>query len=208
MTSTLTVPEILTPPFRADAVSLLRSYFGPISGATGWTGSRFERFAGGGDGSDVADRFTAADLVAVTLLSVDVPARGAIDLLETRADEFSALLTEIPTDLELVDVVSIPESWAPTRLWTALRDIRGIGWVTAGKLVARKRPFLIPVYDTVVQGAVRPTGSFWEALRVALRAHDRALHRYLVELRDEAEIGTDISPLRVFDVVVWMAFRP
>ncbi|WP_251149765.1 DUF6308 family protein [Cellulosimicrobium sp. Marseille-Q4280] len=207
MTSTLNVPKILTPGSRAQAVEHLRRYFGPVDGTSGWAGSRFERLAGGGDRPDVADRFTADDLVAVSLLSVNVPPHGAIQLLESRADELARLLAEIPHDLELVDVESIPDDWAPNRLWAALRDVRGIGWVTAGKLLARKRPRLIPVYDSVVQEAVTPTASFWEALRAALRADDRALHRHLLSLRDEAGIGDDISALRVFDVVVWMQNR-
>ncbi|PTU57882.1 hypothetical protein DBB34_01810 [Sphaerisporangium cinnabarinum] len=178
-----------------------------MGGTTGWAGSRFERLAGGGDRPETVDRFTADDLVAVSLLSVNVPPHGAIDLLETRADEFAQLLAEIPHDVELVDLESIPDDWAPGRLWEALRDIHGIGWVTAGKLLARKRPRLVPVYDTVVRAAVQPTASFWEALRAELRADDRALHRHLVSLRDEAGIGDDISALRVFDVVVWMHHR-
>ncbi|MET7132644.1 DUF6308 family protein [Cellulosimicrobium sp. MI9406] len=207
MTSTLIVPPVLTPPLRGEAVKHLRRYFGPVGATTGWAGSRFERLAGGGDRPETADRFTADDLVAVSLLSVNVPPHGAIDLLETRADEFAQLLAEIPHDVELVDLESIPDDWAPGRLWEALRGIQGIGWVTAGKLLARKRPRLVPVYDTVVRAAVQPTASFWEALRAELRADDRALHRHLLSLRDEAGIGDDISALRVFDVVVWMHHR-
>ncbi|MGW9416974.1 DUF6308 family protein [Cellulosimicrobium funkei] len=207
MTSTLIVPPILTPPLRDEAVKHLRRYFGPVGGTTGWAGSRFERLAGGGDRPETADRFTADDLVAVSLLSVNVPPHGAIELLEARADEFAELLAEIPHDVELVNLESIPDDWAPVRLWETLRDIHGIGWVTAGKLLARKRPRLVPVYDTVVRAAVQPTASFWEALRAELRADDRALHRHLVSLRDEAGIGDDISALRVFDVVVWMHHR-
>lgn len=207
MTSTLTVPAILTASRRDEAVDHLRRYFAPVAGTTGWAGSRFERLSGGGDRPETADRFMADDLVAVSLLSVNVPPHGAIQLLESRADEFAQLLAEIPRDLELVDVESIPDGWAPSRLWEALHGIRGIGWVTAGKLLARKRPRLIPVYDTVVQAAVKPTASFWDALRAALRADDRALHRHLLSLRDEAGIGDDISALRIFDVVVWLHHR-
>ncbi|MGO1239805.1 MAG: DUF6308 family protein [Cellulosimicrobium funkei] len=202
MTSSVIVPPVLTPPLRGEAVKHLRRYFGPVGGTTGWAGSRFERLAGGGDRPETVDRFTADDLVAVSLLSVNVPPHGAIDLLETRADEFAQLLAEIPHDVEIVDLESIPDDWAPGRLWKTLRDIHGIGWVTAGKLLARKRPRLVPVYDTVVATA--------ESLghgHGAPRAHDRALHRHLVSLRDEAGIGDDISALRVFDVVVWMHHR-
>lgn len=55
----------------------LRRYFGiglpPGVGA--FTGDRFEHLAGGGDRRQVADRFTAEDLVAVQTLSVTVPPR-------------------------------------------------------------------------------------------------------------------------------------
>ncbi|MBD5785055.1 hypothetical protein IF650_02570 [Cellulosimicrobium terreum] len=207
MTSTLTVPDIVKPEHTAAAVSHLRRYFAPVDGTTGWTGSRFERLGGGGDRPEVANRFTAEDLVAVSLLSVNVPPHGAIQLLESRADEFAGLLEEIPRDVDLVALDEIPEGWAATRLWTALRDIHGIGWVTAGKLLARKRPRLVPVYDAVVRSAVRPTASFWEALHASLRAEDRGLHEHLLSLRAESGIGDDISALRVFDVAVWMEHR-
>jgi hypothetical protein len=207
VTSTLTVPEILEHPQREQAVAHLRRYFGQVTAKTGWSGSRFERFAGGGDRPEVADHFTAEDLVAVSLLSVNVPPLGALQILETRADELSDLLARVPRSLELVDVDEIPADWAPNVLWSALRDVPGVGWVTAGKLMARKRPHLVPVYDSVVQAAATPTGSFWDALRTALRVDERALHRHLLSLRDEAEIGDDISVLRVFDVVVWMHYR-
>lgn len=207
MTSTLTIPDILTPAHREDAVAHLRRYFGTVSSTAGWAGSRFERLGGGGDLPRAVNRFTAEDLLAVTLLSVQVPPHGVLELLESRTDEFARLLAAIPTDLELVEAPELPGNWPPNALWSALQSIPGIGWVTAGKLMARKRPHLIPVYDRVVRAAVMPTGSFWEALRNALNADDRALYKHLESLRDEAGIGSDISILRVFDVVVWMHYR-
>ncbi|PFG44796.1 hypothetical protein ATJ88_3533 [Isoptericola jiangsuensis] len=203
------VPAILGRSRRDEAVRHLRCYFDTVTDGSGWTGSRFERFRGGGDAVDVADTFTADDLVAVTLLSVQVPPRSALWLLEDRAAEFAELLAAVPRDLDLVDVdpVDIHPDWPAWRLWTALTRLHGVGWVTAGKLLARKRPRLAPVYDSVVRGAVAPTGSFWAWLAAALRADDRALHRHLLSLRDEAAIGPDVSALRVFDVVVWMEHR-
>jgi hypothetical protein len=60
------------------AVERLRHYRQP--GA--FSGSAFETLAGAGDTPEVADEFTAADLVAITTLSVSVPGWGAIDLLD------------------------------------------------------------------------------------------------------------------------------
>jgi hypothetical protein len=83
-----------------------------------------------------------------------------------------------------------------------LNDVPGIGWVTANKLCARKRPLLLPVYDTVVKAALQPTRqSFWEPLRNEFA--DGELQSRLMELRDEAGVP-NLSLLRVLDVAVWM----
>ncbi len=91
------------------------------------------------------------------------------------------------------------------QLWHKLDQIHGIGWVTAGKLLARKRPRLIPVYDNVVRDVVGKPDSFWLGLRAALRADGRGLQERLVRMRTQAEVGDDISAIRVFDVVAWMS---
>ena len=201
----LTLPATLTPAGRTYAVAYLRDYFAPVSASSGYTGSRFERLGGGGDRPGVADEFTPEDLVAVTVLSVEVPGRAALEILEHRRSRLHELLRQIPTDLNLVDVEpdTITKAWAPWRLDTELRLITGLGPTTVSKLIARKRPRLIPVYDSVVQDLVRPVGGFWASLNGALRADDRALQKQLIALREKSGIGQDISPLRVFDVVAW-----
>ena len=201
----LTVPATLTPAGRAYAVAYLRDYFAPVAGSSGYTGSRFERLGGGGDRPAIANEITTEDLVAVTLLSVEVPGRAALELLEHRRSKLHGLLRQIPTDLDLVDVEpgTITKSWAPWRLDAELRSITGLGPTTVSKLIARKRPRLVPVYDSVVQGLVKPGGGFWASLNGALRADDRALQKHLIALREKSGIGQDISPLRVFDVVAW-----
>lgn len=51
---------------------------------------------------------------------------------------------------------------AADRAWHLLEDQDDMGWVTAGKLLARKRPRLVPVYDRVVRCAFGTRGlSFW-----------------------------------------------
>ncbi|MET7497789.1 DUF6308 family protein [Streptomyces sp900116325] len=200
--------------FVADpqAVVDLRRYFGIglPSGGVPFTGSRFEHLAGGGDRPEVADRITAEDLVAVQTLSVTVPAPVALDILEGRLSAtLSGLLHAIPGDTDMVDAEAdvVADGSPADRAWHLLRDQPDVGWVIAGKLLARKRPRLLPVYDRVVRCAVGRPPSFWLALHAALRADDRALHHQLLDLRQAAGLPETVSALRVCDVAVWMGHR-
>lgn len=201
----LRLPHTLTSEGRDQAIDYLRSYFAPRTTTSGYTGSRFERLGGGGDQPVVADEFTSEDFVAVSLLSVDVPGAAALAILEERQDHLSALLRKIPLDRHLADVdpTEIVNTWPAWRLESELLSIHGLGPTTVSKLIARKRPLLVPVYDTLVAGLLKPVGGYWASLNAELRRNDRALQRHLIALRDEAYIGDDISPLRVFDVVAW-----
>jgi Family of unknown function (DUF6308) len=202
----LTLPEALDGTDHDKAVTALRTYFGLGAGLTPYTGAFFERLGGGGDRGEIRDVITAEDLVAVSMLSVDVPARAALRILGTDGRRISDLLSEIPTALDLVDVDPevINGSWPGWQLWDLLHGMYGVGPVTAGKLVARKRPRLLPVYDSVVAERVGSPKGFWAALNCDLRADDKALNQKLLDIRAQAEIGNDISALRVFDIVTWM----
>lgn len=196
----------------AQALADLRSYFGIglTPGAASFTGSRFEQLAGGGDRPEVADVVTAEDLVAVQTLSVTVPAEAALDLLEgTLGAQLSDLLRAVPADVDLAeaDTADLAPGSPADKAWHLLEDQPGVGWVTAGKVLARKRPRLLPVYDRVVRCAVGRPPSFWLALQAALHADDHALHRELVTLRQAAGVPETVSVLRVLDVVVWMRHR-
>ncbi|PYC66752.1 hypothetical protein C7C46_30995 [Streptomyces tateyamensis] len=194
------------------AVDDLRRYFG-IGGQPGserFTGSRFEHLGGGGEAPPVADRVTAEDLVAVQTLSVTVPGRIALDLLEgDLGARLSQLLQAIPGGIDMVDAdASLLGKDSPAGLaWRLLKSEEGVGWVIAGKVLARKRPRLLPVYDRVVRCAVGRPESFWLSLHSALREDDGALHRRLLGLRQAAGLPESVSALRVCDVVVWMGHR-
>ncbi|MFF7756009.1 DUF6308 family protein [Streptomyces sp. NPDC007971] len=196
-----------------QAIADLRNYFGigVPPGGMPFTGSRFEHLAGGGDRPEVADRFTAEDLVAVQTLSVTVPAPVALDILEGRLGaRLSGLLQAIPRDIDMVDAEAdvLAEGSPADQAWSLLCAQYGVDWVIAGKLLARKRPRLLPVYDKVVRCALgRPRPSFWLALHAALRENDRALHRELLALRQVAGVPETVSALRICDVAVWMGHR-
>ncbi|WP_063830700.1 DUF6308 family protein [Kitasatospora phosalacinea] len=193
---------------RDGVVADLRRYYGIglPPGTAPYTGARFEQLAGGGDRPGTADRFTADDLIAVQTLSVTVPAPVALDLLEGPLGErLHTLLRAVPADLDLVDADAghISVGSPAARAWELLDDAPGVGWVLAGKLLARKRPRLLPVYDRVVRCALgRPSG-FWSALHAALRADGGALAHRLAELHWAAELPPAVSALRVCDVAVW-----
>jgi len=191
------------------AAELLSTYFHTKldDGVPYYSGAMFETFAGGGDAPGVANAFTAADLVAVSLLSVDVPGTAALRILDTRAEDLNGLLAKIPNDCELrhaTDAQIGPGS-AADALWPALRNA-GVGPVTTSKLLARKRPALLPVIDTVVKKVLgHPAkASFWLTLRAQLNADDGRLYEHLLKIRSEARVGECISVIRCFDVVVWM----
>jgi hypothetical protein len=190
------------------AVTLVRRYLRPdphLAGAVAYTGSRLEGWDGGGDRDGVAHRFTDADITAVALLSVEIPPRAVIELLSRRRDELTKLLSEIPCDVTLAEAnaADIGPGSAAWRLWDALLRVDEVGWVTAGKLLARKRPRLVPIYDHVVRSVVGAPDNFWEELRQALQADGASLAERLQIVAATAK-APHLTPLRVFDIVAWM----
>lgn len=207
--ASLALPPTLRPEGGRHAVELLQQYFGPVTSDQGFPGAHFERLGGGGDRPAVAQVFTAEDFVAVGLLGVVVPPRAVLAILGPRRSELNALLAEVPTGTELVEVdpAEITPEWAPWRLWEALHSLDDVDGVVAGTLIARKRPRLVPVYDQIVQDLLMPTEMLWVSLAKELRADGGALQAHVIALREQAGIGEDISALRVFHVVAWMTAR-
>lgn len=181
------------------AVEHVKRYFGGE-----YSGAWFERFAGGGDRPGVAHRFTSDDLVAVTMLGVKVKGWGAIQLLDTRATEFADLLAELPdpeVDLHATSDAELEPLWA---LHDALDSVASVKHVVRSKLLARKRPRLVPVRDRhVLQDLTgTPTGELTYGLRDVLR--DAEVRQRVEYLRQEAD-QPHLSLLRVVDIVVWMS---
>lgn len=202
------VPDIASPASTELAVKHLQVYFG-LTGQLAYTGAHFERLAGGGDRAETRNVLCPDDLVAVTMLSVQVNPTAALTFLEEKSTEITSLLQLIPADSELVDA---PDEFFRTdsrahSLWRLFNSEPGIGWVIAGKLLARKRPKLIPVFDRVVKSAVGGGDQHWQWLSHALAANGMGLHNHLGDIRETAGVGEDISIIRVFDVIVWMQHR-
>jgi hypothetical protein len=211
------IPGVLTNPAeKPRALKYLTEYFATYPLDTQdvpegrYTGSHFERFGGDRRKTD-KDIFSADDVVSLSLLSVRLKGHAVLHLLDADNARLSALLAQVPADVDLVDVplADIKSGWPAWDLYEALKKIKGIGTTSASKLLARKRPRLIPIRDAdVTRSLDLGKGDFWKPLAEALRtpgfgAGGGTLHDYLLELREASDIGDDISPLRVFDVVVW-----
>lgn len=198
---TFRLPAALTLHEDAAAVELLERYFGtPYLGEGCFDGAWFDTWAGQSD----PYRFTAEDLLAVKFLSIEVPKLAVRALLRDRADEFAALLVDLGPDRDLVDEDKpLEDDWPGWLLMSQLQTIEGVGPTTASKLLACKRPRLRPIWDSIVAAVTDTVVTQWEPLRVALRADDRALHRRLLRLRDQARLPATVSALRVLDVIAW-----
>jgi len=87
-------------------------------------------------------------------------------------------------------------------MWKALTVIDGIGTASASKLLARKRPRLCPISDSVVRDAVDVPGRTWDVLRWLMQ--DPAARADVEALRP-AEAAT-ASLLRILDVALWVLY--
>ena len=200
-------PHLLTEGSELHAVAVLQAYYRPITQTTGYTGGQFDTFDPSGTRAASANVFTSDDLIAVSTLSVDVPARAALQLLDTQRRHYTVLLEDLGPDRDLVEIPSADEQqFAPAwALWRALMSLDHIGPTTASKLIARKRPRLIPIFDDVInQHLLGGTGRLWVPLHRALQADERALHHRLLTIRDTAGLDQSVSAIRVLDVLTWM----
>ncbi|WP_138416187.1 DUF6308 family protein [Sinomonas gamaensis] len=193
-----------------DAREHLEKYFG-LGAWEGkeYEGAHFERL-----GRRVPDELTADDIVAVSCLSIHIPAKGALGILGEHAAEITELLSEIPVDLALEELPLddhekyFGDASAAIRLWRLLRahgrERWGVGPTATSKLMARKRPALFPIYDSVVGRVTgfRDSLGIWRAWHEAF-ALDSAFVERIRSLQSATGLH-DISLLRILDVVLWM----
>lgn len=178
----------------------LASYFG--GGKEPFTGRWFEEFAAIGD----PNRFQASDLLAVESLSVIVPPEAAATLLMTKGEQFNSLLRDIPREQNLWEVrrLDLDVGSAAEKLHNELRTLRGVDWVVAGKLLAAKRPKLIPILDNEVNKYLQPVqGLFWVSMHDELSDPQR--RQTISEVCEGAP--PTVSLLRRIDVALWRAAK-
>lgn len=178
--------------------SNLDRYFSGTPGDQ-FSGRWFDKFAAMGD----ANRFGPSDVLAVEALSVRMRPESAAKMIIANADRFSSLLQQIPNEVDLwdVDPSVIGDGSPAAELHAALDGLPGVGWVTAGKLMAAKRPRLIPILDKQVEGLLKPPrGGFWASMYEQLSVDAR--RRAIADVCEVAPHG--VSLLRRIDVALWM----
>lgn len=143
-------------------------------------------------------RISAAEISAV------LERRGAIEAaLRAIAPEASLARAAMP--------------WAElTRLFDAFADIRGVGFAKMTKSLHPKRPGLIPILDSVVQGYLSddlvPAAPYAERAVGLVRGYKRDLDRNRVALRAArrqlARRGYELTEVRILDVLIWSSSAP
>ena len=96
---------------------------------------------------------------------------------------------------------------AANAMWWWLRDFEGIGWVVAGKVLARLRPRLVPMYDTVIKQTLGVNGDYWIWMAQALGAdltESRELLDQAKNMRANLRMPQTYPLLRVIDAAAWM----
>lgn len=200
-------PALVTECRTAEAVLLLQRYYAITSkGAPAYSGSQFEAMA-----ALNTDPYSIgpADFIAAAMLSVDIPAQAAIRLLVRDAAEITDLLEQIPVDRDIIDIDpgELVTGSAASKLWRVLRRGNdGMGRTRTSKLMAAKRPRLIPIWDSFVEKATGlDTSDYWRQFQSVLIADDRAAWKWLGDVRDLAtNVPNDVSNLRILDVLLWM----
>lgn len=195
----------------------LRAYYDPRSNYAGSLLSSLE--------PNDADDVSASDLLAVTMLSIDLNPRQVRILLEDqeRRTVVHRLLRRLPptaalTDLEDGQLDAMWDLYEHLKTLIATADSDSNRWVFASKLCARKRPELFPVRDSKVcaylaRGAAWGSGSesvgnFSIDMQIfADLITDDEITARLDEVRDKLESQhqpvVHDSRLRLLDAALW-----
>lgn len=202
------------------AIRNLDTYYDPDRG---YAGTLFLRIA-----DPDPNAITSEDLLAVSTLSMKIPARVTRVLLgqtdvATKVNEGLRALQDPDESLASASPEALEHMWAT---YDAIKRIRStVGesgenakkWVLASKLCARKRPRLFPVRDskvcayladnTELGGKEGQLGWFSRDLQVFahLIAHPKIQAR-LADVRDAMSDRhpIDTEELRLLDAVLWM----
>ena len=181
------------------------AYFNPEKS---WTASTFNTLG-------LNDPYTlnCDDLLAVHLLGIDFKPITVRRLLLPGEEKHQVeeLLSTIDPGTRLWDAGAVEALDCANALWLYLKTNKdkfpGVDWVTAGKILARKRPHLIPILDRHVDSYLQPPkGEFWEVLGAALQEGElvEQIERLRPKPVSSVEMRAQVSTIRLLDVAIWM----
>lgn len=189
-TSLINLESILRTPNLRKAVRL---YFAP---GTKFAGETYDSL-----GYNDPSKITTEDLLAVTLLDVSWRPSAVRSILVDQADKISELLCEIDNNTTLWDLDHGCNNLLKAEcLWNLIDDLDGVGPTKTSKLLARKRPLLVPITDRIIVSAIGDGKNWWRTLRYCFT--QETFRQIIDQLRpQEAE---NASLLRIFDVSIWI----
>jgi hypothetical protein len=193
-----------------DLVDLVKENDGEIARSSidayfyknAFTGSAFEELID----RENPNQITAKDLTAVTMLGVTVPATAARWILGEGNDELSQHLSKIDQHLTISDSDCDLSNGSPAwLLFSKLAERNGLGRTITSKILAAKRPGLIPIYDQHVAAYLGfSKEDYWNPWRKFMQSPDGiGCGNRVSELATNLGIN-NISHLRLLDVVIWM----
>lgn len=143
------------------------------------------------------------DLLVVGFLDEAFNAEAASKVLIEDRGAYERLLHGIPPDQDIWESsADVSDESLASEIWRRLKSINGVGPVRAGKLLARKRPRLIPIFDSVMDKVVQaPSGRYWLSMQEALRDDDL---RTAVNGVRPPWLSPAVPTLRVLDAALWM----
>lgn len=196
-----------------EAIRALELYFsGRFSGAWFDAAGRETDPATGVPVDPTPTRLTIEDVLSLALLDAGLGPEQITHLLDLNVD-IHHLLARIHGSLTLADAPDPTDEtegpWvAANEMFKLVRKVPHIGRSRASKLLARKRPHLIPIWDRHLAAGLGmgKTDNDWAVAQQIVRTHgDR-----LAELRTELETAHPdegrlwgLSQLRILDIVVW-----
>jgi hypothetical protein len=183
------IRELVEPP----ADQLVALYFDPLGPFAAVT---FDALP-----ENLPNAFSTNDLLAVTLLDVRLNPQAVRALLQSGAAQFGDLLEALPADVDLWNATA-DDLRAAGKLLVALDLLPGVGETRATKLMARKRPRLMPIVDSVIRNALPLGLEPFESLGRALT--DPRLRKAIEATRPVGSRMDVISTLRLMDVAVWI----
>lgn len=157
------------------------------------------------EGENPPERLSSDDFLAVGFLDVPIPAR-AYRQIRREESRIEALLRAIPVDVDLWDLRHGDATYVPANeLWELLDEVPDMGTTRVSKLMARKRPRLVPIWDRRVDDFFGNPYWTWTPLSIALR--DRNRRDRLGRLRAISGAPKETSLLRILDVAIWSSTR-
>ena len=194
---------------RSEAFSAAEKY---LSGHGGYAYPAYDAYDSGSN----PDRVSDADFLAPVLLNVtpSITAYYSLQGLRTQLNEW---LAEVPTDANLESATDAELEHLGALFAILDSNPKGVGGTTLAKIMHRKRPSFVPLYDRFVwqtyvaapsASVARDTKRTWSDF-IRLLAHEmqgdlRREGEWLDSIAATAS-GPPITRLRVLDIVAWEA---